>query len=281
LSLVRPAASVGRAEIEALSEEPDWWASAPLGPGGRDLGALPCVALDRLTEHYFPFALRAMRRYRAVLVASLGDAEDIPGQVGEWLLGAIRRYDPTRGIPFAGYVAASAPYWVSLAVRGSAGRYVEESARGYLRAAQRSVAAADRSPTLAEIATEFGEDMSAAAQRLQAIATYKAMRDPDDIDDLHPHANPSPVWPKGEDFDAADGRLLAVDERGQFTLALLMATCDDETEPNARGLWTLLLEQFGGYTRADLAAAGRCSKKGFVADQQRLLERARRRLVAS
>src|SRR5579884_1349139 len=104
LSVARSGAPAERRDVEALPEEAAWWAMAPLHAGSRDLGALPCVALDRLTEHYFPFALRMMRRYRAVLTASLGDADDVAGQVGEWVLGAIRRYDPARGVPFAGYI---------------------------------------------------------------------------------------------------------------------------------------------------------------------------------
>lgn len=286
LAAVRSGSSAERADLEALAEEPGWWAAAPLDGGSRDLGALPCVALDRLTEHYFPFALRTMRRYHDVLATSLGDADDIPGQVGEWLLGAIRRYDPARGVPFAGYIAALAPYWIRLAVRANVGRYVEESERGYLRAAQRSLATTYRSPTLAEVAGEFDEDVTSAAQRIQAVATYRALRNPVDIDGLHclptRAGGEQPwTWHPDEAGSAADGRLMAVEGRADVTTALLLATCDDEPEPNARGLWTFLLEHFGGYTRADLAAAGGCSKKGFLADQQRLVDGARQRLAAS
>jgi hypothetical protein len=285
LRVVPAAARAVRAALPALAEEPGWWAAAPLGADGRDLRALPCAALAALTGHYLPFTLRALGRYHGVLVASLGDADDIAGQAGEWLLAAIRCYDPARGVPFAGYVAALVPYWVQSAARAGVPRYVAESERGCARAVERSLAERHRPPTLAELARELGEDEAAAGERVRAVAVRRALRNPVPLDgvDVPPAADDTTAWTwhPGENGADADARLLAVEERRQLTAALLMAACDDEPEVNARGVWTLLLEQYGGYTRADLAAVGRCSKKPFLAAQQRLVAGARQRLAAS
>jgi hypothetical protein len=275
LALVR----ADRKPLAALPEEPIWWAAVPLGEGGRDPRDLPGDALTMLVGHYLPFVLRVLARYEGVLPGALGEAGDIPGQAAEWLLHAVRRYDPTRGVPFAGYVVSLVPYWVQLAVRSRDGRYIEESERRYARAVARSLATVHRPPTLAELGEAFGENEAATAERLRAVAVRRALRHPEDVSTVEVGSVPAAdgIWTGG---GGADERALAVAERGRVTAAVLAAACDDPAGVNARGLWSLALEQYGGYTRADLAAAGRCSKKPFLAAQHRLLTATRDLLAA-
>lgn len=289
LALV-PRPAYPRRDLPPLRDELDWWTAAPLRDGHRALRELPGDALERLIEHYLPFVQRSLRPHRDFLAAYLGDSDDVNAQAAEWLLDAMRGYDPARGVPFAGYVASRLPRWVADAARGRwAERLVADSETAYARAVEQSLRERHRVPTLVELAQEFDEDVTATARRLCAVAVRRGLRRPVGIDGLDVDALPvrsdGALWaylPAGEDGGEVDARLLALEDRHAITAALIHAAAGSGgSDGNACGLWTLLLEQLGGFPRNDLEQVGRRGRRAIVAAQARLVADVHRRLAAS
>lgn len=282
-----------RRALDALPDEAAWWSAAPLVDGARDLRALPAGALERLSEHYLPFALRVLRRHASSLATLVGDSDEIAAQAALWLVEAMRAYDPVRGAPFAAYLVEKLPKRVmDLSRSCGSGRFVADSELGYSRARERSLRDYGREPTAAELAAEFGEDPGAVAERIRVVQTRRALRRPADVGSVDVAALSvsahGAVWATrpgapGDD-EGADTRLLAAAEQQAVTVALVAAARHGDGIPggtaNVRGFFTLWLETFAGYCRSDLARAGRTGPKTIAAAQRALLSGVRVRLAA-
>ena len=289
----RSSAPVRRAPLGALPSEPEWWAAAPLVDGRRDLRALPVGALERLTEHYLPFALRVLSRYESTLAMLVGDSDDIAAQAALWLVEAFREYDADRGVPFAGFLTARLPLFVRpLSRAGGSGRFLADSELGLSRARERSLRDYGREPTLAELAAEFGEDVQAVAERMRAVRVRRALRHPADVGSVDVEtfavSGHGGLWASrpgsaGDDVGAEDA-VLAADEPRAVTEALVLAAWHGDgtgtAGPNTRGFFTFLFEQFAGRSQREVAAVGRVGTTTLRTAQRAMLAGARARLAA-
>lgn len=277
--------------VPPMPGEERLWEQAPLVSGVRDLHAWPEAAREAMVEHYLPLQLRRLRLFASSIEHHLPDPADARAQAALWLIEDMTRYDPRRGVPFAGYVIASLPTHVhALARGGSCGRYVADSELQLARMGEEFLRTHGREPTLADWAAMRGETLAAITERARAVALRRGLRSPIDLGLLDAGALPlsadGALWSArptpASDDPLAD--LVAAEDATALTYALVFAAWNAEPEAageaNIAGLWALLLETFDGYCRSDLARAAHCNTRAIVASESALIATIRNRLGA-
>ena len=278
-----------RNHVQPLPGEDRLWEQAPLVDGVRDLHTWPEPARAAMVEHYLPLQLRRLRLFASSVEHHLPDPADARAQATLWLLEDMTRYDPRRGVPFAGYVIASLPTHVHALARGGAcGRYVADSELHLARVGEEFLRTHGREPSLADWAATRGETLAEITERARAVALRRGLRSPIDLGLLDAGALPlsadGALWAARAAAPSDDplADLIAAEDATALTYAIVFAAWNAEPEAtgeaNIAGLWALLLETFGGYCRSDLARAAHCNARAIVASESALIASTRDRL---
>jgi hypothetical protein len=262
------------------------WRAAPLITGCRSLGAWSPRDRSLITTHYLPLARQTVRRHGAALSYSL-PRDEFDSQAAEWLVRALTRYDPARGVPFAAYLRTKIHHWViDLARAGGSGRAVNDTETAISRArdhvAGRTGRDARRFP-----GTLLAKRGAPREENLRAVEVRRRLRHADPLDDVElatisvqPERG---VWTVGhpEDEGEPDRALLAREEQRLATSALAhSAWKGDETlgGDNVAGLVAFVLIELDGHTKTDVAKAGRQRVASVAASLNALVHGARTRL---
>lgn len=287
------AAATGRppraGDVLPLPDEPALWAAAPLSSDGRrELRAWSDATRTRLVTHYLPLALRLLHRHAVTLAYDL-PADEVESQAAEWLVEALRRYNPACGPSFAAYLATMLPKWVHDVARRNSGRYVNDSKIAIARARDRCLVEHQHEPTPAELTDALGGNPDHAARRRRAVALSQGLRRPVDLESVDTASvavrADGGLWVYGapDDADQPDAELLARDSQRSATYALAHSAWNGDgldTGDNTAGLVAFVLTEIEGYAKQDVAAAAQCHTRRLTAAVAALRAGARARLAA-